>query len=380
MELGTFDTDAAWALRKRLAAPPKLELAQGVAAAVKANSRDYIRRLVKAMRGPGKLSLHEFFYYLLYDPALPDTSLAHFVGKRTQERIHLACNDVRWYAACHDKLLWSSIMAGAELPIPETIAVFSENKRSGIYRLVANQSDLARFIRDKINHPLFCKPVDGMFSIGAFRVDDAEGDTLIVNGDDRRSAEDVVRFMSSLSPAGYLLQRALAPAAALAPIIGSALAAIRFLVLLTGEGPVVESAVTKIPKRNQVADNYWRRGNMLGAIELDTGRLTRVVTGSGPGLRVIGNDPSDDARLVAMDVPDFDAARSLCLKAAAHFPGIRTQSWDVALTAAGPVLLELNFGGDLNLHQLAHHRGILSDTYCRHLRACGYKRSLPLAH
>lgn len=118
---------------------------------------------------------------------------------------------------------------------------------------------------------------------------------------------------------------------------------------------------------------------MLGAIKLDTGRLARVVTGSGPGLRVIGNDPSDDARLVAMDVPDFDAARSLCLKAAAHFPGIRTQSWDVALTAAGPVLLELNFGGDLNLHQLAHHRGILSDTYCRHLRACGYKRSLPLA-
>ena len=118
---------------------------------------------------------------------------------------------------------------------------------------------------------------------------------------------------------------------------------------------------------------------MLGAINLDTGRLARVVTGSGPGLRVIDNDPSGNAELVAMVVPDFDAARSLCLKAAALFPGIRTQSWDVALTAAGPALLELNFGGDLNLHQLAHNRGILSDSYCRHLRACGYRGPLPQA-
>jgi hypothetical protein len=53
--------------------------------------------------------------------------------------------------------------------------------------------------------------------------------------------------------------------------------------------------------------------------------------------------------------------------------GIRTQSWDVALTDRGPVILEVNFGGDLNLHQLAHGAEVL-DPFCdTHLRRCGYR-------
>ena len=34
------------------------------------------------------------------------------------------------------------------------------------------------------------------------------------------------------------------------------------------------------------------------------------------------------------------------------FAGVRTQSWDVALSDQGPGFLEVNFGGDLNLAQL----------------------------
>ena len=55
------------------------------------------------------------------------------------------------------------------------------------------------------------------------------------------------------------------------------------------------------------------------------------------------------------------------------FAGIRTQSWDVALTDRGPVFLEVNFGGDLNLPQLANGKGVLDDTYAEHLRHCGYR-------
>lgn len=51
----------------------------------------------------------------------------------------------------------------------------------------------------------------------------------------------------------------------------------------------------------------------------------------------------------------------------------RIPSWNVALLAAGPVFLELDFGGDLNLRQLAHGVGVL-DAVCReHLRRRSYK-------
>lgn len=51
------------------------------------------------------------------------------------------------------------------------------------------------------------------------------------------------------------------------------------------------------------------------------------------------------------------------------FPGIGTQSWDIALADTGPVALELNWGGDLHLHQLAHGRGILDGVYRDHVAA-----------
>ena len=39
----------------------------------------------------------------------------------------------------------------------------------------------------------------------------------------------------------------------------------------------------------------------------------------------------------------------------------------------GPVLLEVNFGGDLNLARLAHGAGVLADAYAEHLRRRGYQ-------
>ena len=66
--------------------------------------------------------------------------------------------------------------------------------------------------------------------------------------------------------------------------------------------------------------------------------------------------------------PRRDAARS------ADGLGVRTQSWDVSLPDRGPVLLEVNWDGDLNLAQLAYGRGVLDATYAAHLRANRYER------
>jgi hypothetical protein len=43
------------------------------------------------------------------------------------------------------------------------------------------------------------------------------------------------------------------------------------------------------------------------------------------------------------------------------------------MTRNGPVLLEVNFGGDVNLPQLAWGSGVLDSTYRAHLLACGYR-------
>jgi hypothetical protein len=376
-DIDILDVAATIARRKTLEAPPRLDLAENVRVAARVSGSHFAARMLRAARGSGKLSAHEFFYYRLYDPALPEAALDRFVGKKVQNRLHLACNSMAWFAACHDKLLWSSILAGANLAIPDTVAVFNKVGQFGAIEHLKSEDDLTAFVANRRNYPLFCKPVDGINSLGAIRIEGiAEGD-LIINGGEQRALGDVLRFMASLSPAGYLLQKVLPPCPALVPITGAAIASIRFLVLLSEDGPAIEGAVIKLPTRNQIADNFWRSGNMLGAIDRASGTITRTIVGTGSNLKVVEREPASGINLVGFAIPHFRAAQSLCLQAAVHFRGIRTQSWDVALTADGPVLLEMNFGGDLNLHQLAHNRGILSDAYCRHLTACGYKRRLP---
>ena len=74
--------------------------------------------------------------------------------------------------------------------------------------------------------------------------------------------------------------------------------------------------------------------------------------------------------LIAVTQPRLTAVACVAAQA---LPGIRTQSWDVALTDRGSVLLEVNYGGGLNLAQLAHGVGVLDETYTEHLRQNGYR-------
>lgn len=372
-----LDLENARSLRRRMEAPPVVDRARAIQAAVAAAGTSWISRLWQATRGPGRLSIDEYFYYRLDDPALPADEVARFVGKRIQHQMHTACNDRQWFAVCHDKALFYTTLRGAGLTAPETVAVHAPRGRSGPFRSLRSEEELRAFLTEPSNYPLFAKPVDGIFSIGALSLLGVAGGDITLKGGDVASVDELIRFTTQLTGKGYLFQKVLASDPGLAAVFGDALPAIRFLVIHSDGPPVIESAVIKIPRRDNMADNYWRAGNMLGALDLAGGEIYRVVTGHGADLAEVARHPDTGAPLTGVRVPRWAQAVELCLDAATAFPGIRTQSWDVALTAAGPVLLELNFGGDLNLHQLAHRRGMLRRRFTDHLRRCGYKGHLP---
>lgn len=173
--------------------------------------------------------------------------------------------------------------------------------------------------------------------------------------------------------AGYVLQRRLRPHPTLVDLFGPRLWSVRIIVLLTARGPVVHRAVAKIATGENPADNFWRPGNMLGAIDLQTGQITRTIRGTGAEM-VVNPLHTDTGRPVTgIVVPDWSELIDLVKDAAGLLPAVRTQSWDIALTDNGPVPLEVNFGGDLNLAQLASGRGVLDEAYRGHLREAGYQ-------
>jgi hypothetical protein len=137
-------------------------------------------------------------------------------------------------------------------------------------------------------------------------------------------------------------------------------------------GSLIHRAVAKIATGSNPADNFWLQGDMLGAIELETGVIARVVRGTGAEMSPNEAPPDTKRRIVGTLIPQWGALTRLVISAAEILPAIRIQSGDVALAAEGPVLLE-----DLNLAQLALGTGVLDEHYTEHLARCGYRICAP---
>ena len=329
-----------------------------------------LREIFILWRGPGKLSPQEYFYYRLWDPSIPLAEKRRFVGKKAQNEMHLACNSRYWYGAAADKILFHTIMKGACLPVPDLIAIAAAGRAvSGIPNLVQPGS-MAALLRRPELYPLFMKEVGGKYSLSVISTDafDEARDEVVLLDGTRHSPNALAATLTA--PGGYLVQRRLRQAPALAELFGPRLWSVRLLALHSPSGTEIHSAVAKIATGSNPADNYWRPGNMLGAIELDTGTIWRVVSGTGSGLSINPSHPNTRRPILGIEIPGWVRITELVRAAAPVFAGVRTQSWDIALTEAGPVFLEVNFGCDLNLAQLASGKGALDERYRKHLIHC----------
>jgi hypothetical protein len=353
---------------------PRIDIPENLSLALAAGRTvpSILREIITLWRGPGKLSPQEYFYYRLWDPAIPLAEKRRFVGKKAQNDMHLACNSQYWYAAAADKILFHTIMAGVALPVPELIAITAPGRHiPGILNL-SDPDAMAAVLRRPELYPLFMKEAGGKYSLSVISADayDAARDEVELLDGTRRAPDALAGAMTE--GGGYLIQQRLRQAPALAALFGPRLWSVRVLVLLGQSGPKIHRAVAKIATGQNPADNYWRQGNLLGSIDLDTGRIWRVVSGTGASLEINGKHPDTQHAIVGAKVPDWGRLQDLVLTAAPVFSGLRTQSWDIAVTETGPVLLEVNFGGDLNLGQLATGIGVLDNAYTEHLRDWGY--------
>lgn len=290
--------------------------------------------------------------------------------------MHVAAGARGWFAALADKILFQSIMDGAGLRTPELTAITQQGRYLPTAPTITDPAALADKLRDPSIYPFFAKQVAGKYSLSVLSADGFDPDTdevLLLDGT-RQKVADVAS--SLIGGSGFLLQRRLSPAPDLAARFEPRLWSARLLVLVTQGGPVIHRAVAKIATGTNPADNYWRPGNRLGAIDLASGRITRVVHGAGADLVIDAPHPDTGVPIVGTTVPGWQALTDTVRTASQVFAGIRTQSWDIALTSGGPVFLELNYGGDLNLHQLAHGAGVLDETYRGHLQQCGYRGKL----
>lgn len=339
--------------------------------------RGIISRCLRTLRGPGRLTMHEFIYHGLHDPAIATDELPRFLGARMRHKQTASVNSRDWAAPTFDKLLWDTILRGADLPRPTLRASYGPGRPSAGIEWLPNRDAVLAFLRQPANYPLFGKPNGGGRSLGVLALRELDGDDVLLQRGASRPVEQVADFITRYSAKGFLFQDILAPHPAIAELTGGTLATARVFLLVDPERVRIENITLKIPRADAIVDNFWRGGNMLGAIDPDTGAVVRVVSGSGLERVELAEHPDTGRNFHGFVLPDIAALKDLCTDAAPVFPELPLQGWDIAFTERGPVPVELNFGGDVNLQQLAHRAGAMTPAYCAHLRRLGYTGPLP---
>ncbi len=332
---------------------------------------DMFREYFKLYRSAGKLTIQEYFLYRLYDDQLygPEEK-----GLFLSESIHWpmtnSCSDVTWRGATEDKWLAYRILENAGYIVPKTQAVVDSSIRVfGDSLKVDTVSELKAFLSEKARYPIFAKPNRAMCSFGAFMIDKFEDGKALIDHEHWIGVEELRDKIIGDKP--YLLQDCATNHPEIAAF-SSGLATVRTVNMVSAKRVITPFTVMKIPTGTNIADNYWRSGNLIADIDPKSGEIRRVVSGKGPDIKEHTHSPDTGEELVGKQMPGWAELLNVNESCARHFAPVRYQSLDIALTADGPMVVEINSGGAFDLPQLASGKGMLTDEVMGFFEECGW--------
>jgi len=277
-----------------------------------------------------------------------------------------------WQAATEDKWLCSHILERTGVAVPDTLAVIDKTGRSypGTHK-ITSAAELRDFALARDGEPFFAKENRGMVSWGAFLVSEIEPDRVHLKGEGWLEYEDLMdRFVGSTS---YLLQPCQQNHSFFDKYTDN-LSTVRVCILVTPDGIRIPFTVLKLPTRENIADSFWRPGNLACNVDPETGKILDARTKDFFGTESYTSHPQTGEALVGEVLPQWNQLLELVHACSPIFAPVAYQSMDIALTENGPVLIEVNTGGGFDLPQLASGRGFLTDEVCEFFRAHGFDK------
>jgi len=334
---------------------------------------DLLKEIAKLRFSRGRLSFDDYCGLRLYDNNLyKDADKKAFAGFRVTQKICLRAN-YRFdaFGLVNNKTVADILLNLYGFPIMPTMAIF----RDGIGRkapfLLKNEDELRTFLINSQHYPLFGKPVSGCQSIGTASIDhyDAASRRLITTMGHGMSLDTFVSYVKAHSAYGYIFQKRVSPHAVVRKLCGDRLATLRLLTIMTEGKPRLFRACWKIPAGLNTADNFWRPGNLLAGLDLDSGRVLRVIRQTGTGFEEITHHPDTGVCIVGTMVPNWQEITLLALQGAKLFEEVPLAGWDIAPvdTGTGAVIVEINEVPDSRLHQLADRCGLLDAEFMNFL-------------
>ncbi len=306
----------------------------------------------------GKLTIFEYLQYQLHKEEVEKAEKQKYISERIHWDVTGKLSDPHWRAATEDKWLSYQILSSIGMPCPKTVAVLDKGIRLyGNTPTLKSLDDVEAFLASYDAFPIFAKRNDDVGSNGALRIEGFEDGDVIANGGERVSLVEL--YVKTLGESTYLFQECVTNHADVAKLT-KAVATVRSVNLVRDDGVLSPYFLMKIPMAKNVADNFWRDGNLLCHIDGETGKILRVVSRKGFQPSEHETHPETGENLIGYQLPDWEALRDLNERCARTFSAVRYQSLDIALTPEGPLIIEVNYGSSFMLPQTATGHGMLT--------------------
>lgn len=275
----------------------------------------------------------------LLDPGMAEAERAAYVSRSANLEAQAPLNNGNEVPALTgDKVVFSRYCALLGIPVPRLLGIIDRlgSGWGASGRIVAGRADWDAMVASDLPDEFVVKPALGYAGRGV----------RIVRRHEAGAAWEAMHADREFDV--WLVQERLRNHPDLVALGGDAGLHTARVVTLVGRDGRAELlfAFLKLSLAGLATDNFLggTTGNAIVEVDADAGRLGALLVPrpDGPGLAERRDSPLTGAPVEGVVLPGWDDVRRTVLEAAPHFLPSRALGWDVALTPAGPVVVETN--------------------------------------
>lgn len=322
-----------------------------------------------------RLTPNEYQVYGFHQAHVDHAYILNFMTGHELKTFRETMNDRNWKAVLDNKWFFQLHYGQFDLPVPKIYGIYDRGTGfASTGKPLAHPEDLRALLQEVRPPALVIKPLGGIMGKGLLILKEIhyEGDEIraVTNTGANMDFNDLAEYVErrpdvvfkagdyELDYDGYLLQAKLEQHEFLDSIAPYTINTFRVVTFVDYDNQVdVQFTILRLGRRGNMADN-WDRGGISVAVDRDSGVLGDGVLKPKYGGQWMQVHPDSGVRFTGRKVPYWNEILDVCTRAAKVSPRIRSIGWDVALTPAGPVIIEGNPDWDLPMVQV-HTRGFL---------------------
>lgn len=314
------------------------------------------------------ISGEDYYHHALYRSDLTFYEKTKFLGRFRFKRYYRTINPVKFDVLARDKVIFHMLATALNIPTPRLLAV-TRNPREPeptFSRPLETLDELRTFLREESSQNIFFKPADewggrGALSLGT-KIAGQEAWRMLPGNGVVTLDEVIAHVCREGEMRRFLIESRLNPHEMLENIVPGVCSTVRLMTLVDSQGVNVVGATLRLGSGHGPTDNLCG-GGVVAGIELESGRLCKVVSLAGDTPTYFSSHPFSGVEVSGKILPDWAELVRLAVESARKLAFLPCIGWDIAITDNGPIIVEINSRPDCAPVQVGNDEGVLTGAF-----------------